>query len=88
VVITTAVGGIPEVLSSVPGAEALMLAPGDTGALADRIRDVLEDEVRYDRLAHALQRHVLSTYATDVVLCRLLEVLQQCAAASAASAGG
>lgn len=88
VVITTTVGGIPEVLSGVSGAEELMLAPGDTRALADRIRDVLEDEVRYERLADSLQRHVLSTNATDVVLRRLLEVLQQCAAPSTVKAGG
>jgi glycosyltransferase involved in cell wall biosynthesis len=80
VVITTAVGGIPEVLNGVPGAEALMLTPGDTRALADRMRDVLENEVRYERLAAGLQRHVLSMYATDVVLPRMLEVLRQYAA--------
>lgn len=75
VVVATAVGGIPELFDGVPGGRGLLVTPGDTRALAERVRNVLDHEDRYARTAVALRSHVLARHAPDAALARLLEVL-------------
>ncbi|MFG3056309.1 glycosyltransferase family 4 protein [Kitasatospora sp. NPDC048239] len=48
-VVATAVGGIPELV----GDAAVLVAPGDPGALGGAVRDLLADPARRERLAEA-----------------------------------
>ncbi len=47
-VISTPVGGIPELIEE--GVEGLLVQPGDVGALADRITQLVEDKVERQRM--------------------------------------
>ena len=47
-IITTSVGGIPELIED--GVEGLLIQPGDVGALADRITQLVEDKLERQRM--------------------------------------
>ncbi|HEV2592769.1 MAG TPA: glycosyltransferase family 4 protein [Gaiellaceae bacterium] len=73
-VISTAVGGVPEVVHD--GENGLLVSPNDVDALADAIRRGLGD---IDRL-RANARASIADYSADRVYGRLLEILERAAA--------
>jgi glycosyltransferase involved in cell wall biosynthesis len=73
-VISTAVGGVPEVVHD--GENGLLVAPNDVDALADAIRRGLAD---IERL-RANARPSIADYSADRVYGRLLEILERAAA--------
>lgn len=74
-VIASAVGGIPEFLEKVPGADDLLVPAVDTRALADRVLDALQHPEHFARLARAVQQHVLAQHSPEVVGPQLMRVL-------------
>lgn len=75
-VVASAVGGIPEFLQEVPGAEDFLVPAADTRALADRVLDVLQDHEHFGRLALAVQQHVLARHSPEVVGGQLTHILR------------
>lgn len=65
-VITTRVGGLPELLSD--GIDGLLIAPGDRFALANAMARLLGDESLRRRIAEAGRRRVEQAYSRDMVL--------------------
>jgi glycosyltransferase involved in cell wall biosynthesis len=62
-VVATAVGGIPEVITS--GTDGLLVPPGDAAALADAIVRLLSDSALRDRIGAAGYRTVVERYSID-----------------------
>ena len=65
-VITTPVGGIPEVVTD--GVEGYLVEPGDLGALEAAIARLLADEKSRDRMGRAARRKIDTTFSLDAVL--------------------
>jgi glycosyltransferase involved in cell wall biosynthesis len=76
-VVSTAVGGVPEVVHD--GENGLLVPPNDVEALAAALRSVLEDDGLRARLAAAAQPSV-AAIGRDRVYGRLEEILAQAAA--------
>ena len=70
-VVATAVGGIPEIVSD--GESALLIQPGDRGAMSRAIAKVLADESVAQGLAAAYQR-ILERHTPESRTRRLLEI--------------
>ena len=62
-VVTTNVGGIPEVITH--GLHGLLVEPGDSGALAHAVIHLLEDPERASVLAHAGQARVAQEFSAS-----------------------
>ena len=62
-VVASAVGGIPEVITS--GTDGLLVPPGDSAALADAISSLLTDEGLRSRIGAAGYRTVVERYSID-----------------------
>jgi len=62
-VVATAVGGTPEVVED--GVNGYLVPPGDSVALARRIRDVLASEVRRREMGQSGRRRVLSEFTFE-----------------------
>jgi len=64
--VSTAVGGIPEVMTS--EIEGLLVPPGDAAALARGVEDLLADERRRTRLGRAAQRRARTHFSADRIV--------------------
>ncbi|HEX5038602.1 MAG TPA: glycosyltransferase family 4 protein, partial [Candidatus Limnocylindria bacterium] len=62
-VVASAVGGIPEVITS--GTDGLLVPPGDAAALADAITALLTDDELRERIGAAGYRTVVERYSID-----------------------
>lgn len=65
-VISTRVGGIPELVSD--GVDGILLEPGDIAALRDALRQLLQDPQRAGQMGRAGRHKIEATFATSVVL--------------------
>ncbi len=72
-VVSTAVGGIPEV--AVDGETALLVAPGDAAALEDALDALVADAGLRDRLGAAGRARYAAVFDNEVVLGRYLDAL-------------
>ena len=71
-VVATAVGGIPEIVSD--GESALLIQPGDRGAMSRAIAKVLADESVAQGLAAAAYQRILERHTPESRTRRLLEI--------------
>jgi glycosyltransferase involved in cell wall biosynthesis len=78
-VVSTAVGGVPEVV--VDGRNGLLVPPGDPQALAAALRRVLADDALRDELAANAQPSV-AAIGRDVIYSRLEQILRDAAGGS------
>jgi glycosyltransferase involved in cell wall biosynthesis len=76
-VIATSVGGVPEVVRD--GENGLLVAPGDSQALAQAIARLLSDEALRERLAAAAPGSV-AAYSENAVFSRIEDELQRACA--------
>jgi glycosyltransferase involved in cell wall biosynthesis len=74
-VITSPVGGIPQLIESEKN--GLLVAPGDVDALASAIARLLEDASLRDRLGAAARATIESGYSLDVALGRLGQIYRR-----------
>ena len=70
-VIGTAVGAIPELVDKSSG---VLVAPGDPGALAAALIDLLQDDRQVKRMGVAARRRAVTLFAWDNVAQRVLSV--------------
>ena len=75
-VVSTAVGGVPEVVRD--GENGLLVPPNDPGALAEALRRVLEDDELRAALARGAQPSV-AAIGRDVIYERLERILVEAA---------
>jgi glycosyltransferase involved in cell wall biosynthesis len=75
-VVSTAVGGVPEVVHD--GENGLLVPPNDANALARAIREVLDDDSLHERLA-AATRPSVAAIGRDAVYGRLEQILAEAA---------
>ncbi|MGZ4925736.1 MAG: glycosyltransferase family 4 protein [Halobacteriota archaeon] len=68
-VIGTAVGAIPELVDESSG---VLVTPGDAGALAAALIDILQDDRRVKRMGAAARRRAVTLFAWDNVVKRVL----------------
>ena len=69
-VVATAVGGTPELV--VDGETGLLVPPGDAGALADALEEILRDPELARRLGEAGRRRVLQSFSLSAMTGRVL----------------
>ena len=74
-VIATAVGGIPEVITS--GVDGLLVPPADPVALASALGSVLTDAALRERIAEAGYRTVVDRYSIDAQVKRIEAVYDE-----------
>jgi glycosyltransferase involved in cell wall biosynthesis len=77
-VIATTIGGIPEVVED--GVTGLLIPPREAGALAEKIRMVLDDPSLAKRLGLAARAHIEKNYSLDAMGQRLLAIYEKAAA--------
>lgn len=75
-VIGTAVGAIPELIDKSSG---VLVTPGDTGALAAALIELLQDDRRVKRMGVAARRRAVTHFAWDIVAQRVLNVCEEAA---------
>ena len=75
VIVTTDVGGIPEVVRD--GCEAILIRPGDVDGLARALVTALCDEGLAQRLGDAARKRVVGTYSMSLVLGRLDDLYRE-----------
>lgn len=68
-VVSTAVGGVPEVVRD--GVDGLLVPPGDPGALAAAALRLLDDRGERERLAAAARGRVAASFSTERMIRRL-----------------
>jgi len=73
-VIGTAVGAIPELVDESSG---VLVTPGDAGALAAALIDLLQDNRRVKRMGAAARRRAVTLFAWDNVAQRVLSVCEE-----------
>jgi glycosyltransferase involved in cell wall biosynthesis len=73
-VIGTAVGAIPELVDKSSG---VLVTPGDAGALAAALIDLLQDNRRVKRMGAAARRRAVTLFAWDNVAQRVLSVCEE-----------
>lgn len=71
-VVTTTVGGLPELITS--GQDGLLIEPGNVDALAEAVMDLTTDPVRRSSLGAAARARVAARYSRPVVLGLLEEI--------------
>jgi len=69
-VVATAVGGTPELV--VDGETGLLVPPGDAGALADALEEILRDPELARRFGDAGRRRVLRSFSLSAMTGRVL----------------
>lgn len=84
-VVTTAVGGIPDVVED--GVNGRLVAPRDAKALADAMADVLGDPAKAAKLGSAGRATIAATYGSDVMRDRLFAIYDRVAKPSSHSSG-
>ncbi len=75
-VVSTAVGGVPEVVHD--GENGLLVPPNDPAALAGALRSILDDDALRSRLAAAAKPSV-AAIGRDVIYARLEQILVEAA---------
>ncbi|MGB7902604.1 MAG: glycosyltransferase family 4 protein [Halobacteriota archaeon] len=73
-VIGTAVGAIPELVDKSSG---VLVTPGDAGALAEALIDLLQDDRRVKRMGVAARRRAVTLFAWNNVARRVLSVCEE-----------
>jgi glycosyltransferase involved in cell wall biosynthesis len=74
-VVATRVGGVPELVED--GVTGFLVPPGDTGALAEALQNILDDsEVRH-RMGHAGREKALREFSLDDMLRRTRQVYEE-----------
>jgi glycosyltransferase involved in cell wall biosynthesis len=73
-VIGTAVGAIPELVDESSG---VLVTPGDAGALAAALIDLLQDDRRVKRMGAAARRRAVTLFAWDNVAKRVLSACEE-----------
>ncbi len=68
-VVSTAVGGIPELLGD--GAYGILVPVGDAGALAQSVTELLTDRSHRERVGKAGRKRITDTCATPIVAAQL-----------------
>ena len=68
-VVSTAVGGIPDVLAD--GRTGLLVESGNAGAIAGAVTDLMGDPARREAMGRAARREALERYSPDRVLAKL-----------------
>lgn len=68
-IITTPVGGIPQVVRS--GENGLLVTPGDVDGLADALTRLLQEEATRERLGFAARRTIEQSFTLDAAVERL-----------------
>lgn len=68
-VVSTPVGGIPDAIT--PGAEGLLIAPGDVQGLAGALGDLLNDRARLRQMGERAREKASEVYAADRIVSRL-----------------
>lgn len=76
-VITTRVGGIPELVTD--GADGLLIHPGDRAALADALSTLIGDAARRMELGRAARARIEERYSDRVILPQLHAIYRTCA---------
>jgi glycosyltransferase involved in cell wall biosynthesis len=66
--VATRVGGIPEVVED--GVSGILVAPGDTAALARAVEALISDPARRSALGEAARRRALARFSADVIVPR------------------
>lgn len=84
-VVATAVGGIPEAVRD--GVEGLLVAPGDTGALAAAVLDLLADPDARMRLGAAGRERVRMEFSSTRMIATLEDLYEKLAANEARRPG-
>ena len=74
-ILSTPVGGIPEAVTD--GVEGFLVPPGDVAALADRLQQLLQDDVLAARMGTAARRKVEQCFSSQAVLPRLQTMYQE-----------
>ena len=77
-VVATAVGGIPEAVRD--GVEGVLVAPGDTGALADAVLGLLADPDARRRMGAAGRERVRSVFSSTRMIATLEDLYEKLAA--------
>lgn len=75
-VITTRVGGIPELITD--GVDGLLIEPGDRDGLKRSLAALLEDEALRSRLARAGRSRVEEKYSDRAILPLLQQIYREC----------
>lgn len=75
-VVTTRVGGIPELITD--GEDGLLVEAGDRDAIADALIRLLDDAGLQDRLAMAGRARIAAHYSDTAILPRLRDVYRDC----------
>lgn len=73
--ISTAVGGVPEVITH--EVNGLLVAPGDTEALAAAIARLMSDPALRQRLGEAARETIATRFSLDTAVGRLLEIYRR-----------
>jgi glycosyltransferase involved in cell wall biosynthesis len=73
-IVSTAIGGTDELV--VDGASGMLVPPGDSGALAAAIREVLEDKNLRDRLARAARERATAHFSAAAATARVTGVYE------------
>lgn len=68
-VVSTAVGGIPEVIDH--GVDGLLVEPGDTGSLCRAVEALVRDGNRYMTISHNAQRKVIRSFDRSLWIQRI-----------------
>ena len=84
-VVATAVGGIPEAVRD--GVEGVLVAPGDTGALAAAVLGLLADPVARMRLGAAGRERVRTEFSSTRMIATLEDLYEKLAASEARRPG-
>jgi glycosyltransferase involved in cell wall biosynthesis len=71
-VVATAVGGVPEIVSD--RESALLIPPGDPGALSQAMRELLENDALAGRIAARAYELILARYTPEIRTSRLVEI--------------
>lgn len=79
-VVATAVGGNAEIVEH--GRTGLLVPPGDDGALAGAIIDLLDDPQRASSLGQAARRKFLAEFTLERMVSRYVEIYERCSASS------
>ena len=74
-VVTTPVGGIPEVVKD--GINGVLIPPGDVAALAGALQRLFGDATERQRLGAAARATIIDNFAIEATLERLLAIYQR-----------
>jgi glycosyltransferase involved in cell wall biosynthesis len=74
-VVASAIGGLPDIVT--PGENGFLVPPGDSGTLAARMAELLDDPDLSERLGATGQRRLGLEFSADVVVPRIEAVYRQ-----------